>query len=127
MNRFVEFRTYHLKPGTRATFQELMASASLPLLRAWGMDVVHHGPCALNPVSYILIRAYRNVDDLVQSQEGFYASKPWREGPREAILACIDQSISLVMELEEPAVQALRSAHGVGPAVIRGDGRSWSP
>lgn len=109
MSRFVEFRTYQLKPGTRETFQVLMTSESVPLLRAWGTDVVYHGPCALNPIGYVLIRAYENLEDLVQGQEAFYASRPWREGPREAILACIDLHATVVLELDDFAVQALRS------------------
>jgi hypothetical protein len=119
MSRFVEFRTYQLKPATCETFQELMTSESVPLLHAWGMDVVHHGPCALNPHGYVLIRAYESLEDLGQSQEAFYASRPWREGPREAILACIELTTSLVLELEDRTVQALRSADGSSPLGLR--------
>jgi hypothetical protein len=109
MSRVVEIRTYRLHPGMRGTLQNLMEERCLPLLNAWGMDVVHAGPCATDPEGYVLMRAYDDGDHLRRSQDAFYGSEDWREGPREAVLACIDQYLSVVLEMDEPVIEALRS------------------
>ena len=109
MTRLLEIRTYRLKPGTRVPFERLMALRCLPLLQAWGMDVVHAGSCALDPDAYVLMRAFEGADHLNQSQDAFYGSEDWRGGPREEVLACIDQYLSVVLTLEESALAALRS------------------
>lgn len=109
MSRVVEFRAYRLKPGSRETFHWLVTTESAPLLRAWGTDVVHHGPCAQNPLGYVLIRAYADVGQPQESQDAFYASRPWKEGPREAILACIDQALPLVLKMDETTIDKLRT------------------
>jgi hypothetical protein len=38
--RFVEIRSYNLKPGTREEFDCLMVDVAIPMLREWKVDVV---------------------------------------------------------------------------------------
>ncbi len=109
MIRLVEIRTYRLKPGTRERFEGLMSTRCLPLLQAWGMDVVHAGPCGLDADGFVLMRAFDSPDHLTRSQEAFYGSDDWRRGPREEVLACIDQYLSVVLRLEEEALAPLRT------------------
>jgi hypothetical protein len=108
MARFVEFRSYNLKPGSRLEFDRLMVELSLPMLRRWEVDVVACGPSLHDEDSYVLIRSYESLDERQQSQDKFYGSTEWREGPREAILALIQNYTSVVLELDEPAISGLR-------------------
>jgi type II secretory pathway component PulL len=73
------------------------------------MDVVHAGPCAMEPDAFVLIRAYADAAHLRQSQEAFCGSEAWRQGPREAVLACIEAYLSVTLEMEAPLVEALRT------------------
>jgi hypothetical protein len=110
MNRFVEIRSYALKPGMRQEFDRIASQQALPMLRRWEVDVVAHGPSPHDDDSYYLIRAYASLDDRQQSQDAFYGSQEWKDGPRAAILALIENFTSIVLELEPAAVQALRIA-----------------
>lgn len=115
MSRVVEIRTYRLKTGVRPAFHALMTETSLPLVRAWGMDVVAFGPCREDADAYVLIRAYDDVAHLRASQEAFYGSEAWQQGPREAVLACLESHLSVVLELDEAGLDALRRASPGAP------------
>ena len=106
----VEIRSYTLREGTRPEFHRLVEEASIPLLRKWGVDVVAYGPSLHDDVSYYLIRAYADLEDLRRSEESFYGSDEWRDGPRDAILALIESYTSVVLELDAAAIDALRTA-----------------
>ena len=108
MSRCVEIRSYTLKPGTGAEFHRLVVERSLPLLQGWQVDVVAYGPSADDADSYFLIRAFDSLEARAQSEAAFYGSAEWREGPREAIMALIEHYTTVVLPLDEPAVQALR-------------------
>jgi hypothetical protein len=108
MKKFVEIRSYNLNPGSRDEFHRLVCEQSLPLLKRWGVDVVAFGSSPHDDTSYYLIRAYKDLDDRQSSQDAFYASPDWRQGPREAILSLIDSDTSIVIEMEDAVVDALR-------------------
>ncbi len=108
MNRVIEIRSYNLKPGTRAELHKLVMEQAVPMLRRWQVDVVAYGPSLHDENAYYLIRSYADVDDLQQSQDAFYRSAEWRQGPREAILALIESYASTVIEVDEAALQGLR-------------------
>jgi hypothetical protein len=108
MNRFIEIRTYNLRPGTRAQFHCMMTEVSLPMLERWHVDVVAYGPSPHDDDSYYLLRAYASLEDRQQSQDRFYGSAEWREGPREPILALIDSYTTAVLEVDETTLQGLR-------------------
>ncbi|MBV1775164.1 NIPSNAP family protein [Burkholderiaceae bacterium DAT-1] len=93
----IEIRTYQLKPGCGARFHYLVTTQSVPLLRAAGEVVLAANPSLHSDDRYILIRAYRDLAHREQSQNNFYASTAWRRGPREAIIACIENSIDVVL------------------------------
>ncbi len=115
MSRVVEIRTYRLKSGARLAFHALMEGESLPLVRAWGMDVVAYGPCREDVNGYVLIRAYDDIVHLRASQDAFYGSDAWRQGPREVVLAAIESHLSVVLELDEAGLEALRRASPGAP------------
>jgi len=108
MKKFVEILSLNLKPGRRDEFHSLYLEKSLPLLKRWKVDVVAFGPSPHDSNSYYVIRAYDSLDDRQSSQEAFYGSSDWRQGPREAIIALIESDTSIVIEMEEATVDALR-------------------
>jgi hypothetical protein len=108
MNRWIECRSYTLKPGTRAEYHRLFIEEALPLLKRWKVDVVTAGASPHDENSYYLIRAYDSLEHREKSEDAFYGSAEWREGPREAILACIDTYSEFVMEVDEVTLQGLR-------------------
>src|SRR5215213_4659183 len=108
MSQVVEIRSYNLKPGTRDTFHRLMADQARPMLKRWNVDVVAVGPSPHDDDSYYLIRAYPSLDARQQSQNAFYGSAEWREGPREPIVALIESYTSVVIEVDDTTLQGLR-------------------
>jgi hypothetical protein len=108
MNHFVEIRSYNLKPGTRDEFHRLFIEEAFPMLKRWNVDVVAYGPSRHDEDSYYLIRRYDSLDQREESENAFYGSDEWRRGPREAILALIENYTEIVLELDEVTVQGLR-------------------
>ena len=114
MSLFVEFRSYNLRPGSGLAFHTLVSEKSLPLLRKWNVDVLAAGPSLHDQDSYFLIRVYDSLDQRQQSQAEFYGSADWRQGPREAIIALIESDTSVVIDLSEASVAALRASFASG-------------
>ena len=104
----VEFRSYTLKPGRAGEFDRLMRLQALPLLHKWGFDVVAQGLSADGDDRAYLVRAYRDLIHREASEDIFYGSTEWLDGPREAILDCIADYGSVVLELPAGSVDALR-------------------
>ncbi len=110
MSGIVEIRSYNLVPGSREHFHRLVIEQSLPMLKRWNVDVVAFGPSPHDETSYYLIRAYMSLEDRQQSQNAFYGSEEWRQGPRDAILECIENSTSIVLRVDEPTLHGLRQS-----------------
>jgi len=108
MNHFVEIRSYTLKPNTRAEFHRLFLEDAYPLLQRFHVDVVAYGPSLHDENSYYLMRRFDSLAHRDQSEESFYGSDAWRKGPREAVLACIENYTEFVLELDEGTVNGLR-------------------
>lgn len=105
---FIEIRTLTLKPNTRAEFHRLYIEEALPRLQRWNFDVVAHGPSLHDPNTYYVIRRYDNLAQREQMEDAYYASDDWRKGPREAMLALIENYVDAVWEVDENAVERLR-------------------
>lgn len=106
--RTVEIRSYRLRPGTRDAFHRLVSTTVMPMLRRWRMDVVRHGPSSHDGASYLLIRAYADLEARQREQDAFYGSAEWREGPRQAVLDMIEEYLSVVLEMDAAALDTLR-------------------
>jgi ketosteroid isomerase-like protein len=104
--QIVEIRSYNLKPGTRDRFHELFQAEALPLLRRWKVEVVGYGPSLHDRDSYYLMRAFPSLEERARSEDAFYASDEWRQGPREAILACIESYTTVVVRSDEATLRA---------------------
>src|SRR5574341_1092886 len=108
MNHFIEIRSLNLKPGTREEFYLLYIEEALPLLKRWNFDVVAYGPSLHDENSYYLMRRFDSLAQREQSEEAFYGSDEWRQGPRQAIIALIENYTEIVLEMDELTVQGLR-------------------
>jgi hypothetical protein len=108
MKQFIEVRSYNLKDGTRDEFHRLFLKQAMPMLKRWKIDVVDYGPSPHDQSSYYLIRCYDSLAHREQSEEAFYGSDEWRQGPREAIISLIESYTEIVLELDEATVQGLR-------------------
>ena len=104
----VEVRSYTLKPGTRAAFHERFVREALPLLRRWQVDVVANGPSLHDDASYYLIRAFPGVSERQRSEDAFYGSREWIDGPRAAVLADIAEYTTIVVAVDDGTLAALR-------------------
>jgi len=107
----IEVRAYKLKPGADTEFDRLISTVALPMLHAVNMDVVASGPSTHEADTYFLIRAYADLADLNAQQDAFYGSDAWRQGPREAVLACIDHFLNTVLWLSPEGVEDLRRSN----------------
>lgn len=108
MKHLVEFRSYTLKPASRDKFHQIVTEQSMPMLKRWNMDVVAYGPSLHDENSYYLIRRFDSLAHHKQSEDAFYGSDEWKQGPREAVLALIETYTSFVLELDEATLQGLR-------------------
>jgi hypothetical protein len=108
MPRIVEIRAYNLKPGMRDALYDLFLNHALPMLQRWGVDMVAYGSSLGEPNGFYLIRSYANVEERQQSEAAFYGSDEWQQGPREAILACIDSYADAVLEVDDATLQGMR-------------------
>ena len=106
--RILEIRVYTLKAGTRDAFHERFLRESLPMLQRRRVDVVAYGPSLDDAVSYYLVRSFESLEQRTRSEDEFYSSREWREGPREAVLAAIETYSTVVVRAGRDTVNALR-------------------
>ena len=120
----LEIRTYRLQPGTRDEYDRLFREEALPLLARFGIDVVGAGPSIDDQHGYFLIRAFQDLGDRQRREDLFYASPEWRLGPREAIIEKIEVFTDAVIEVDEKAIDGLRSSVRNSAAASSGDQRT---
>lgn len=108
VNHFLEIRSYSLKPESQDEFHRLFLEEAMPLLKRWNIDVVAYGPSLHDENSYCLMRRYDSLVQREESENAFYSSDEWRQGPREAILALIENYTEIVLELDEVTLLGLR-------------------
>src|SRR4030095_13404762 len=111
MKHFVEIRSLSLKPETREEFHRLFTEQSLPLLKRWNMDVVVHGSSLHDENTYYVIGRFDSLAQREQMEDAFYGSNDWRQGPREAMIALIENYTDVVLESAEAALVALMMAN----------------
>jgi hypothetical protein len=111
VKRVVEIRAYNLKPSVREEFARLFREQAEPMLERWGVDVIGFGESLHDPNCFYLMRCYRDLEDRETSQNAFYGSAEWRQGPRGAILNCLEGYADTVIALDEETISGLRRAH----------------
>jgi len=65
---------------------------------------------------YFLVRSFASLAELTAQAGQFYGSAPWREGPREALVARIDACVDTLPWLSSAAIAALRAGNLPPPA-----------
>ena len=110
MNHLIEIRSYNLKPGTRDEFHRLFLEKAFPLLQRWDVDVVVYGASLHDENSYYLMRCFESLAQREESENAFYGSDEWRQGPRESIVSLIENYTEVVLEVDEVTLQGLRDA-----------------
>ena len=81
---------------------------ALHLLKRWKFDVVAYGPSLHDENSYYVIRRFDRLEQREQMEDAYYASDDWRKGPREGMLALMENYTDAVFEVAEVTVQRLR-------------------
>jgi len=117
MGRVVEIRSYNLKAGTRDRFHQLFEREALPMLQRRKVDVVAYGSSLHDGDSYYLMRSFPSVEERRRTEDAFYGSDEWRQGPREAILACIESYTTVVIRVDDATLRGLRRTDRHQPAV----------
>jgi Domain of unknown function (DUF4440)/NIPSNAP len=97
MPGIAEIRTYNLKPQTGNAFDSLFVNEALPLLKKWKIKVIDYGFSNTDKNTYYLIRAFESHVERELAEDAFYNSSDWKQGPREAILALIENYTTLVV------------------------------
>jgi hypothetical protein len=112
----VEIRSYNLKPGSTERFRRLFLDEAHPMLKRANIDVVAYGPSLHDPDSWFLMRTFDSLEHRQASEDAFYGSKEWIEGPRQAVLDCIESYTTLVIEADAATIAVLRK---IGPTTQR--------
>ena len=107
--RTVEIRSYNLKPGMHERFRRLFNEEAFPMLQRANIDVIAFGPSLHDENSWFLMRSFSSVGERQASEDAFYGSREWVEGPRNAVLDCIESYTTLVVELDGTTVEGLRN------------------
>jgi NIPSNAP len=110
--RILEIRSYNLKPGMHERFRQLFESQASPMLERAGIDVVAFGPSLHDENSWFLMRSFPGIGERQASEEAFYGSREWRDGPRAAVLDCIESYTTAVVELDSTTIESLRTIAG---------------
>jgi NIPSNAP len=108
MGQYIEIRSYTLKPGTREEFHRLFLEDAFPMLQRWNVDVVAYGPSLHDQDSYFLMRRFDSLTQREESEDAFYGSDEWKQGPRPSIIALIENYTEIVLKLEEATIDGLR-------------------
>jgi hypothetical protein len=93
-----EIVLYRLRPNKSEEFNKLFMEQSLPMLKHWKINVIDYGFSMETENSFYLIRNYKSLRERQQSQDAFYGSDEWKNGPREPILKCIETYEKIVVE-----------------------------
>jgi len=69
--------------------------------------VVAHCPSLHDENSYYVIRRVDSLAQREDKEDAYYASDDWRKGPREAMLALIENYVDVVLEVDDVSVKGL--------------------
>jgi hypothetical protein len=111
----VEIRSYTLKPGTRDAFHQLVIDRSLPMLDRWKIRYLGYGPSLQEDSSYYLIRTYPSLESRQASEDAFYGSAEWKQGPREAIVSRILYYTTVILPADTIQAWAARLSQASEP------------
>jgi hypothetical protein len=93
-----EIRIYKLKENTSTEFNHMFTAQSLPMMKRWHIDVVDYGFSLIDQDSFYLTRNYENLEQRNESQNTFYGSDEWVNGPEKTITNCIETYHTVVID-----------------------------
>src|SRR5947207_1948902 len=96
----IEILTLDIKQGRRDEFHNVYVTQSVPLLKKWNFNLVAYGPSLHDANSYYVIRAFKSLEDRQVSEDAFYGSDDWKQGPRDTILELVDHFAYAVVSAE---------------------------
>ena len=85
-----EIRIYKLKENSSQKFNDVFAEQSLPMMKRWKINVIDYGFSLIDKECFYLIRNYSSLEQRKESQDAFYNSDEWINGPEKEIMNCID-------------------------------------
>jgi NIPSNAP len=100
-----ELRIYKLKEGRSAEFLKTFEEQSLPMLKKWKVDLVDYGFSLIDADCFYLIRNYDSIEQRKESQDAFYSSEEWINGPEKSIMSCIDTYNTSVIDSEKLTIK----------------------
>lgn len=89
-DQVLEILTIDVKAGRRDEFHRIYVEEALPLLRKWRFQVLAHGGSLHDANSYYVIRLFDSLEHRQRSEDAYYSSNDWKNGPRETILDLVD-------------------------------------
>ena len=93
-----EIRIYKFKENSAEKFIKVFTEQSLPMMKRWKINVVDYGFSLIDKESFYLIRNYESVAQRKESQDAFYGSDEWINGPEKEIMNCIDTYNTIVTD-----------------------------
>lgn len=96
-----EIRIYKLKENSASDFHKVFAEQSLPMMKRWNVNIVDYGFSLIDKDSFYLIRNYENLEHRKESQEAFYSSEEWLNGPEKIIMDCIETYNTVIVDSEK--------------------------
>lgn len=102
-----EIRIYKLKENTAAEFNKVFTEQSLPMMKRWKVNVVDYGFSLIDKNSFYLIRSYENLEQRKESQDAFYGSNEWIDGPEKQIMSCIDTYNTTIVDSEKLNIEKI--------------------
>jgi ketosteroid isomerase-like protein len=118
----IEILTLDIKPGRRDQFHNVYVTQSVPLLKKWNFNLVAYGPSLHDANSYYVIRRFKSLEDREKSEDAFYHSDDWKQGPRDAIFALVDHFAYAIVS--ENTWKELAAAFSMREAAISDRGRA---
>jgi hypothetical protein len=99
-NDIIEILILDIKPGKRDEFHNIYEKESLPLLRKWNIKVTSYGPSLHDENSYYIIRSFKSLEERQKSEDAFYSSDDWKNGPRTSLLALVGHFAYTVLPVD---------------------------
>jgi hypothetical protein len=93
-----EIRIYKLQENSSENFIKVFTEKSLPLMKLWKINVVSYGFSLIDKESFYLIRNYESVEQRKESQDAFYGSEEWINGPENEIMNCIENYNTIITD-----------------------------
>ena len=93
-----EIRIYKFKENSAENFIKVFTEQSLPMMKRWKINVVDYGFSLIDKESFYLIRNYESLAQRKESQDAFYGSDEWINGPEKEIMNCIDTYNTIVTD-----------------------------